>query len=50
MKLKRVRIMNIYLGNLKPGQWRNLTNEELTVLKNMIKDSSNTTVVNKIPE
>lgn len=50
VKLKRVRIMNIYLGNLKPGQWRDLTNEELTVLKNMIKDSSNTTVVNKNAE
>lgn len=45
VKLKRVRIMNIHLGNLKTGQWRPLTGEELTVLKNMIKESSNTTVM-----
>ena len=28
-KLKRIRIMNIKLGKLKIGEWRNLTNEEL---------------------
>ena len=27
--LKRVRIMHIHLGNLPPGQWRELTQEEL---------------------
>ena len=27
--LKRVRIMHIHLGNLPPGQWRELTEEEL---------------------
>ncbi|MGG4452755.1 23S rRNA pseudouridine(2604) synthase RluF [Brevibacillus porteri] len=31
-KLERVRIMNITLGNLKLGQWRNLTAKELTDL------------------
>ncbi|GAB1534303.1 MULTISPECIES: 23S rRNA pseudouridine(2604) synthase RluF [Brevibacillus] len=31
-KLERVRIMNIGLGNLKLGQWRNLTAKELTDL------------------
>lgn len=31
--LKRVRIMNVLLGDLKPGQWRDLTAEELRVLK-----------------
>ncbi|CAI8987703.1 23S rRNA pseudouridine(2604) synthase RluF [Brevibacillus sp. DP1.3A] len=31
-KLERVRIMNIALGNLKLGQWRNLTAKELTDL------------------
>ncbi|ATF11352.1 23S rRNA pseudouridine(2604) synthase RluF [Brevibacillus sp. HB1.2] len=31
-KLERVRIMNIMLGNLKLGQWRNLTAKELTDL------------------
>jgi 23S rRNA pseudouridine2604 synthase len=28
-RLQRVRIMNIYLGNLQPGQWRHLTHAEL---------------------
>ena len=30
--LKRVRIMNIHLGNLKLGQWRNLTSSEMAEL------------------
>ena len=30
--LKRVRIMNLRLGNLKPGQWRELTDDELNEL------------------
>jgi 23S rRNA pseudouridine2604 synthase len=32
LKLQRVRIMNIKLGRLKPGEWRNLTDEELNEL------------------
>ena len=32
LKLQRVRIMNIKLGNLKAGEWRHLTEEELTGL------------------
>jgi 23S rRNA pseudouridine2604 synthase len=28
-QLMRVRIVNIKLGYLKPGQWRNLTEQEL---------------------
>lgn len=32
-QLQRIRIMNITLGNLKIGQWRNLTNQELNELK-----------------
>ena len=31
-RLKRVRIMNIRLGSLKPGQWRDLTRSELDAL------------------
>ncbi len=31
--LKRVRIMNVHLGKLKPGQWRYLTDEELQELR-----------------
>lgn len=30
--LKRIRIMNIRLGSMKPGQWRELTDEELSGL------------------
>lgn len=28
-RLQRIRIMNIHLGNLQPGQWRHLTSGEL---------------------
>ena len=38
--LTRVRIMNIRLGHLKSGTWRNLTPKELEELKDMIADSS----------
>ena len=31
--LKRVRIMNVKLGGLKEGKWRDLTQEELRILK-----------------
>jgi 23S rRNA pseudouridine2604 synthase len=31
-RLQRVRIMNIHLGNLQPGQWRHLTPAELQEL------------------
>lgn len=30
--LRRIRIMNLRLGNMKPGQWRELTKEELAEL------------------
>jgi len=33
MTLKRVRIMNIHLGNLKVGKWRNLSVDEFKVLQ-----------------
>ena len=39
--LVRVRVMNIRLGNLKEGQYRKLTDEELEELYSMIEDSSN---------
>lgn len=32
LKLQRVRIMNIKLGKLKMGEWRNLTEDEVTEL------------------
>jgi 23S rRNA pseudouridine2604 synthase len=39
-RLERQRIMNINLGNLPVGQWRDLTSKELAVLMNSIRDSS----------
>lgn len=47
IKLKRIRIMNIHLGNLKPGEYRPLTDSELNGLYRMIAHSSNTTVIGK---
>jgi len=38
-ELCRVRIMNIYLGNLKTGAWRNVTGEELAELLQLLKAS-----------
>lgn len=32
IRLQRVRVMNIELGKLKPGEWRDLTEEELETL------------------
>lgn len=32
LKLQRVRVMNIELGKLKPGEWRNLTEAEIKEL------------------
>ncbi len=37
--LQRVRIMNLELGNLPVGEWRDLTAEELKRLKESVKDS-----------
>lgn len=42
--LERVRIMNITLGRLKTGTYRNVTDYELEGLKALIADSSNTPV------
>lgn len=42
--LKRLRIMNIYLGNLKEGAYRDVTEEEWKELKRLIRHSSNETV------
>lgn len=40
--LKRIRIMNISLTNLKVGEYRSFTEKELQELKNLIEDSSKT--------
>ncbi len=36
LALNRIRIMNIHLGRLKPGHWRNLTPMELETLMNQL--------------
>lgn len=43
-KLKRIRIMNISLGDLKSGAYREITGREMKELQELIKDSSNETV------
>ena len=45
--LKRVRIMNIQLGDLKEGTYRKISAEEWRKLKEQIKDSSNETIIPK---
>lgn len=45
--LVRVRIMNIRLDNLKEGEYRRLTDQELDDLYEQIRDSSNETVIEK---
>ncbi len=39
-KLKRTRIMHFELGNLRPGQWRNVSERELNVLNEALKNST----------
>ena len=40
VKLCRIRIMNIHLGHLKPGAYRNLTEREIKELYEQLQDSS----------
>lgn len=47
LKLKRLRIMNIYLDNLPTGKWRDLTSEELMTLNKLISSSIKTEEASK---
>lgn len=47
VKLKRVRIMNIDLGALKPGEWRILNPKEIQEIDALIKISSKTEEASK---
>ena len=47
VSLKRVRIMNIHLGDLPVGQYRFVTPQELRRLEQMLADSSNETIKKK---
>lgn len=40
VRLKRIRIMNILLGDLKPGEYRNVTEAEYQQLKEQLYDSA----------
>ncbi len=42
INLKRIRIMNLELGKLPNGQWRHLTQEEISELQDSLLDSDNT--------
>lgn len=42
LKLKRTRIMNVQLNNLKIGEWRELTEKELYEINLMVEGSSKT--------
>lgn len=41
-KLKRTRIMNVSLGNLKSGDWRELTSKEIDTINKLVTSSSKT--------
>lgn len=43
-RLERIRVMNIWLGDLKPGEYRKVSKKEMEELFERIKDSSNETV------
>jgi len=49
LKLKRSRIMSVELGNLRSGQWRDLTKEEMLEINAAVATSSKT-AVEKVPE
>lgn len=40
-KLKRIRVMNIELGDLPSGKWRHLTEKEVNVLKSLLSKKAN---------
>ncbi|WP_432454473.1 23S rRNA pseudouridine(2604) synthase RluF [Agarivorans sp. QJM3NY_29] len=44
LKLKRTRIMNVRLDDLRPGQWRNLTEAEMSEINQAVAHSSKTAV------
>jgi 23S rRNA pseudouridine2604 synthase len=42
MELTRIRIMNVHLGKMKIGEWRELNEQEITTLNKLVKHSSKT--------
>jgi 23S rRNA pseudouridine2604 synthase len=49
-KLKRTRIMNVNLGYLQSGDWRELTDEEMKEINTMISSSSKTEEASLVKE
>ena len=49
-KLKRTRIMNVELGYLQAGDWRELTEEEMKEINKMISSSSKTEEASVVKE
>lgn len=50
VNLQRIRIMNVNLGRLKVGGYRNLTDYEISELKELIEDSKNHPMSTEIDE
>ena len=48
IKLKRIRIMNVSLGELPVGKWRDLTKEELEKIKELVSSSTKTSKASQI--
>ena len=38
--LKRLRVMNVHLGGMRPGQWRLLSDSELSALKKALDQNN----------
>ncbi len=49
VKLKRTRIMNVSLGKLKRGEWRELTSQEMDEITKLVSTSSKTQEISKEP-
>jgi len=49
-KLKRTRIMNVKLGGLRTGEWRDLTHRELEEIMRMVANSSGTEEASTTPK
>ena len=47
IKLKRIRIMNVDLGDLPKGKWRELTAQEVKQINRMVQHSSKTQEASK---
>ncbi|MFN3713065.1 MAG: pseudouridine synthase [Alcanivoracaceae bacterium] len=48
VRLRRVRIMSIRLGGLRPGQWRELTGPEMALIEHMLEGSVKTEEASRV--